>query len=1435
MRGLLMGSGHVWRKCSVAGQPRADRLGWMLLLPAICIVVLVAGVGNARAAISHEFIKQITETPTEGPGSEPVAFPGPLVRPEELAVDAGRLYVAEPAVGEERLNVFATATDEFVLQFPRQPTLQRLGRYGLAVGDSTGATQVYAGAEDTSGGEETVPVVLAVFDGSGKPLGRWTGADTPLGTFGPDGVVGVAVDNSSSLSWASGDVYVANHAEGKVDVYKPSAGGGEPPALEAELEAEPGVPFTFKSLEQAIAVDQQTGDLLVADHEGTVVDIFAPAALPGQFELAGQLGPFANVRSLAADSSSGDIYVIGGGARVQQFDAAGNFLGALSGTPQGGFGEPLSVAVDGASGDVFVGESTEAVIDVFGPSIVLPDATTEPASNVSTGSAQLNGVANPAGVQVTGCHFDYGTTTAYGQTQPCAQTPGEIGAGGGDEAVSAAISGLTPGVTYHFRLSLTNANGTSVGVDRLVGPANIESESSSAIEQTTATLEAAVNPDGVDTTYHFEYGTSTAYGSNTPVPDVDIGAGEESQALIGELTGLQAGVTYHYRLVATNAAGTTNGPDRTFTTITPALIDSVTISGVSATSATVHAKINPLGADTTYHFEYGTTTAYGASIPIPDADIGAGTSDVSVSQVLSGLSANTTYHVRVAAQNALGVILSSDHTFTYNQTGSGGLPDNRAYEMVTPPEKNGALIGDVTFGTPPSLSEDGSRLILGAVQCFANAGSCVGVRVSTGTPYSFTRGSGGWVPSALAPPATEFAANTWSLVNADTDTALFSMPTPPGGEDHFYARNPSGEFADIGPVSPVPNARLLKEVLGTGKTATADLSHLVVAPAVRPIWSFDPGQSSTVYEYSGRGNAEPSLVGVSGGQSSTAVISECATELGGAIAELPFGDLSADGRTVFFTADHEATSGVPCLAGSVAPPVDELFARIDNGEAGARTVAISQPSAISPVPPNHRCETSACIENTSNPARFRNAQFVGASADGSQVFFTDTQQLTDDASEDPSTADTARSGGCAAIVGANGCNLYVYDSPREDPVGGLNLLDASAGDASNGPQVQGVLAYSSDGSHVYFVAKGVLTGAPNQQGQTAHEGLDNLYVFEHDEAHPNGRVAFIASMSEADGPEWQQSVGRPANVTPDGRYLVFTSGGRLTADDTRTDGAQQVFMYDAQAETLVRVSRGEDGFNDDGNAGLGDASIVPGIKGFTQLGAGRTDPTMSHDGQYVFFMSSVGLTPGALDSLRVGTANSGGPAYAQNVYEYHDGDIRLISDGRDASGVPSELCGNFSAVCLIGTDATGSNVFFATADQLVPQDTDTQVDFYDARICTTSEPCIPAPAAVTPPCLGEACHGTPSSPSATLSPGSASFSGSGNVSPPIQPAGKSKSKPKTAAQLKAEKLKKALKACRTKRNKAKRVRCEAQARKRYGTKSKAKAKNDKHQPHKGGK
>ncbi len=407
---------------------------------------------------------------------------------------------------------------------------------------------------------------------------------------------------------------------------------------------------------------------------------------------------------------------------------------------------------------------------------------------------------------------------------------------------------------------------------------------------------------------------------------------------------------------------------------------------------------------------------------------------------------------------------------------------------------------------------------------------------------------------------------------------------------------------------------------------------------------------------------------------------------------------------------------------------------------------------------------------------------------GSKVFFTGAQA-------------GLVSGDADATNALYECELPGDAGATPAPSGKVNacptLKAISVTGTSAGASVQSVVSVSEEGSRVYYIATGVVTSAPpNSQGQTAQAGKDNLYVYEPDPAHPGQyRTAFIATLPT--------SSLQGAQITPNGEYLVFTTAADLTPDDTST--AAQVFRYDANDSELIRVSVGQNGFNANGNTTGAPASLAP----LSEDALGRRGITVSEDGAYVVFESPVALTPrAALNEVKLGTGPSGEAIYAQNVYEWHDGNVSLISDGTDTR----------QNTGLIGMDASGQNVFFTTADKLVGQDVDESVDVYDARI----DGGFPAPK-VAAGCSGEACQGPLSSPISSPLVGSGGAPAVGNLVPgstSFPPPAESKPKPLTRAQ----KLTKALKQCKKNSSKKKRLACEKEARKKDGAKAKKKSK-----------
>jgi hypothetical protein len=194
------------------------------------------------------------------------------------------------------------------------------------------------------------------------------------------------------------------------------------------------------------------------------------------------------------------------------------------------------------------------------------------------------------------------------------------------------------------------------------GPPSATTGAAKNVTQNTATLTGTVDPQGTATTYRFEYGTSTAYGLQTP--DTDAGSGTGAVDAAAALGGLTTDTTYHYRVVATNAAGITRGSDHTFkTTAAPGPPTASTGSAHNVTPVAVRltGTVDPNGRATTYRFEYGTSTSYGASTA--DAGAGSGQSAKSVSASITGLTPNTRYHYRVVATNDAGIARGRDRSF----------------------------------------------------------------------------------------------------------------------------------------------------------------------------------------------------------------------------------------------------------------------------------------------------------------------------------------------------------------------------------------------------------------------------------------------------------------------------------------------------------------------------------------------------------------------------------------------------------------------------------------------------------------------------------------------------------------------------------------------------------------------------------------------------
>ena len=350
----------------------------------------------------------------------------------------------------------------------------------------------------------------------------------------------------------------------------------------------------------------------------------------------------------------------------------------------------------------------------------------ESASNVTATGAQLSAQINPSGAATT-CKFQYiddtdfqanGFTGPNLVTVPC--SPANLGSGSTDVTAIAQISGLTPGTLYDFRAVANRGTPNEVdGGDSefFSSPAvSIDSLSASNVGPQGAELDTQINPEGTDTTCQFEYVDDTDFqatgftGPNVvtqPCSPADLGAGTSDQPASLTVTGLTPSTTYDFEVVATNANTGPSGVSTTssFTTTSPVTVDGESSTGITSTTATLNAQLNPNGLDTTYQFVIS-GPGFNELVPGHPVDIGAGTTDVGASANVSGLTPGDTYTYHVTATNSAGTSNGNAQTFTTFPApqAAAGLPDSRGYEQVTPANKDngepylraGAILGPIT-------------------------------------------------------------------------------------------------------------------------------------------------------------------------------------------------------------------------------------------------------------------------------------------------------------------------------------------------------------------------------------------------------------------------------------------------------------------------------------------------------------------------------------------------------------------------------------------------------------------------------------------------------------------------------------------------------------------------------------------------------------------
>ena len=230
------------------------------------------------------------------------------------------------------------------------------------------------------------------------------------------------------------------------------------------------------------------------------------------------------------------------------------------------------------------------------------------------------------------------------------------------------VTGLNASTTYYYRVRAYNISGTSgnsnvVNVATLTatGPPVVITNPATLIASFSATLNGSVDPHGLTTSVYFQYGTTTNYGLTTATQSK---TGNAYQNVTANISGLTASTTYHFRIVATNSAGTRYGSDRTFTTLSatgPPVVITNPATNIATNTATLNGTVDPHGLTTTVYFQYGTTASYGHTSASQSK---AGNAYQNVSTNISGLTASTTYHFRIVGTNNSGTTYGGDRTFT---------------------------------------------------------------------------------------------------------------------------------------------------------------------------------------------------------------------------------------------------------------------------------------------------------------------------------------------------------------------------------------------------------------------------------------------------------------------------------------------------------------------------------------------------------------------------------------------------------------------------------------------------------------------------------------------------------------------------------------------------------------------------------------------------
>jgi hypothetical protein len=909
---------------------------------------------------------------------------------------------------------------------------------------------------------------------------------------------------------------------------------------------------------------------------------------------------------------------------------------------------------------------------------------------------------------------------------------------------------------------------------------------------TSATFKATVDPKGGLLSCIFQYSTDQSVWTDVPVPGCNSLSTTGTQAISRAATGLDPNTHYFVRLQTFRPSleGTTaNSNVRAFDTgSTPPILDESALGAVQVTDASARllGEIDPRHSATGYVFEYGTTPALGSSTA-PLA-IGDGTDPVSVSQVIADLKPDTTYYFRLVATNASGPSATDQKTFHTRsdpppaanpgncanearrlEQSSAFLPDCRAYEMVTPTDKNqGGAAGRGLFGgeeAVASVSMDGEAVAFCTGSLF---GEPAGQFTGACSPYLSRRGPGGWTTATPTPRYCFFdptggalAGQPTSMLSAQSFERIAAAipeyagcplsPLLPGAalpSQNLYRIGLTGGSADLNRLNPNTTEGAVG-VFFSGSLLGAiggsdDFSHVVYAVAANQTPDSPPQDDFTkLYDWEEEGHGDCAQPG---GCLSLVTVApdgqpfESGSSLPGTVLDVASSvfesAVSTDGSRIYF---HNSNSNPSFPAGHCGSPGCELYLRENSEE----TIHVSESEC-----------TEACDTASNSPD-----SFLWATPSGDKAFFLSCAKLTD--------ASAAGKSCSLSGVPASGAELKLYRWDR-DGTPEHRLIDLSVDtEPSDGtqPRALDVIGASRDesadpasnaapGNTVYFIAaRQLVSGAP------ASGGL-KLYRWRWNNGGPS--LEYLAPyVSSSDDGSPTLLVNDPnvdrlhVRTSADGRYLAIQT---VLALDAAADRDSDADLYRWEEENgWLCVSCQLPGTPSAGHVS-GFSPHLAFNDVFNELGGNVPEHTISDDGQRLFFTTPDALVPedvngeGGCSGAKPSNASFSNVVYTcQDVYEWHDGTLSLLTLGTGTR-----------PFILIGATADAKNVTFATGQRLVGWDRDNSVDIYVAR----TDGGFAEPAPQPPICEGESCRGAGTIAAVTTGAGSAVFEGPGDVTRP---------------------------------------------------------------------